>query len=67
MNLRESKGYAYYAFSGEDLFKNCGVFWVRARVTSEAVVPSVREILRELGPEAVGESPPSRSNRPNRS
>jgi zinc protease len=54
MNLRESKGYAYYAFSGEDLFKSCGVFWVRARVTPEAVVPSVREILRELGPEAVG-------------
>ena len=54
MNLRESKGYAYYAFSGEDLFKNCSVFWVRARVTSEAVVPSVREILRELGPEVVG-------------
>jgi len=54
MNLRESKGYAYYAFSGEDLFKRCGVFWVRARVTPEAVVPSVREILRELGPEALG-------------
>jgi zinc protease len=53
MNLRESKGYAYYAFSGEDLTKNCGVFWVRARVTPEAVVPSVREILREIGPDGV--------------
>lgn len=53
MNLRESKGYAYYAFSGEDLYKSCGVFWVRARVTPEAVAPSVREILREIGPEAI--------------
>ncbi len=53
MNLRESKGYAYYAFSGADLYKTCGVFWVRARVTPEAVVPSVREILREIGPAAV--------------
>jgi zinc protease len=53
MNLRESKGYAYYAFSGADLYKNCSVFWVRARVTPEAVVPSVREILREIGPAAV--------------
>jgi zinc protease len=53
MNLRESKGYAYYAFSGEDLTRNCGVFWVRARVTPEAIVPSVREILREIGPAAV--------------
>ncbi len=53
MNLRESKGYAYYAFSEVDLYKSCGVFWVRARVTPEAVVPSVREILREIGPAAV--------------
>ncbi len=53
MNLRESKGYAYYAFSEVDLYKSCSVFWVRARVTPEAVVPSVREILREIGPEAV--------------
>ncbi len=53
MNLRESKGYAYYAFSGEDLYKSCGVFWVRARVTPEAIVPSVREILREIGPAGI--------------
>ena len=53
MNLRESKGYAYYAFSGVDPYKNCGVFWVRARVTPEALVPSIREILREIGPAAV--------------
>jgi zinc protease len=50
MNLRESKGYAYYAFSATDLHKTCGVFWVRARVSPEAVVPSIREILRETGP-----------------
>jgi predicted Zn-dependent peptidase len=53
MNLRESKGYAYYAFSGTDLYKSCSVFWVRARVIPEAVVPSIREILREIGPAAV--------------
>jgi predicted Zn-dependent peptidase len=53
MNLRESKGYAYYAFSGADLYKNCGVFWIRARVTPETVLPSVQEILREISPAAV--------------
>jgi len=53
MNLRESKGYAYYAFSGADLHKNCGVFWVRARVTPETVLPAVQEILREISPAAV--------------
>lgn len=53
MNLRESKGYASYAFSGADFFKSCGVFWVRAKVTPEAIRDSVQEVLKEIGPEAV--------------
>ncbi|MHB8095671.1 MAG: M16 family metallopeptidase [Candidatus Aminicenantales bacterium] len=53
MNLRESKGFAYYAFSGADFFDNCGVYWIRARVTPEVIYASVREILKEIGPSAV--------------
>jgi len=53
MNLRESKGYASYAFSGADFFKSCGVFWVRAKVTPEVIRDSVQEILKEIGPAAV--------------
>jgi predicted Zn-dependent peptidase len=48
MNLRESKGYAYYAFSQTEFFRSCGVFWVRAQVTPEFIVPAVREITREI-------------------
>lgn len=48
MNLRESKAYAYYAFSETEFFRSCGVFWARARVTPEFVVPAVREIAREI-------------------
>lgn len=48
MNLRESKGYAYYAFSETEFFRDCGVFWARARVTPESIVPAVREIVREI-------------------
>jgi zinc protease len=48
MNLRESRGYAYYAFSGADFFRSCGVYWARARVTPEFVYPAVQEILKEL-------------------
>jgi len=48
MNLRESKGYAYYAFSETEFFRTCGVFWARARVTPETIVPAVREIEREI-------------------
>ena len=53
MNLRESKGYASYAFSGADFFKSCGVFWIRAKVTPEVIRDSVQEILKEIGPAAV--------------
>ena len=54
MNLRESKGFAYYAFSGADFYDNCGVYWIRARVTPEVIYASVREILKEIGPSGVG-------------
>jgi predicted Zn-dependent peptidase len=53
MNLRESKGYASYAFSGADFFKSCGVFWVRAKVTPEVIRDSVQEVLKEIGPSAI--------------
>jgi zinc protease len=49
MTLRESKGYAYFAFSGMDFYKNCGVFWVRAKVTPEALRDSISEILKLIG------------------
>ncbi len=48
MNLRESKGYAYYTFSQLELFKICGVFYVRTRVKSEVIQAAVTEILSEM-------------------
>ncbi len=48
MNLRESKGYAYYAFSELDFFKNCNIFMVKAKVRPEVTYASVREILKEI-------------------
>jgi predicted Zn-dependent peptidase len=48
MNLRESKGYAYEAFSEAESFRSCGVYWARARVTSETIHAAVLEIVREL-------------------
>ncbi len=48
MNLRESKGYAYYAFSQLELFKICGVFYVRTRVRPEVIQAAVTEILSEM-------------------
>jgi len=48
MNLRESKGYAYYAFSELDFFKNCNVFLVKARVRPEVTYVSIKEILKEI-------------------
>jgi zinc protease len=48
MNLRESKGYAYYAFSETELDRACGVFYVRARVTAEVTYAAIQEILREI-------------------
>jgi len=48
MSLRESKGYAYDAFSEAEFSRSCGVYWARARVTPETIPAAVREISREL-------------------
>lgn len=48
MNLRESKGYAYYAFSSLELFKSCGVFFMRAKVRPEVTHAAVIDALKEL-------------------
>lgn len=48
MNLRESKGYAYYAFSHLDLFKACSVFYIRTRVRPEVIRAAVTETLGEI-------------------
>ena len=48
MNLRETKGYAFFAFSELDLFKNCSLFLIRARVRPEFCGISIREILGEI-------------------
>ncbi len=47
MNLRESKGYAYYAFSAIEIFKSCSVFSLKCRVRPEVVYSSVMESLKE--------------------
>jgi zinc protease len=48
LNLRESKAYAYYAFS-EIIFLNThSIFLVRARVRPAAAAAAVAEILREM-------------------
>ena len=49
MTLRETKGYASYAFSDMEVFRSCGVYWARAQVKPEAIVPAVREVVREIG------------------
>jgi predicted Zn-dependent peptidase len=48
MNLRESKGYAYWAYSNMEFFKNCGIFYVRARVRPEFIKASVEQIQSEI-------------------
>jgi predicted Zn-dependent peptidase len=48
MNLRESKRYAYWAFSGMEYHNNCGVFYIRTRVRAEVLKESVAEILKEI-------------------
>lgn len=45
MNLREAKGFAYWAYSSMEFHKSCGVFSVRARVRPESVSNAVQEIL----------------------
>jgi predicted Zn-dependent peptidase len=48
MNLRESKGYAYEAFSEAGFFGACGVFFARARVMPETIHATVQEIIRDI-------------------
>jgi len=48
MNLRESKRYAYWAYSRMEFFQACGIFFVQARVKQEAVFASVQETFKEI-------------------
>jgi len=49
MNLREDKGYTYGANAGFDMRRGAGPFSARAAVNTEVTVPSIREMLAELG------------------
>lgn len=48
MNLRETKGFAYWADSHLEFFETCGVFYIRARVRSEVTTAAVREVYNEI-------------------
>ncbi len=48
MNLRESRGYAYWAYSDMEFFNSCGIFYVRARVRPEFIQASVEQIRSEI-------------------
>jgi predicted Zn-dependent peptidase len=48
MNLRESKRYAYWAFSAVEYHKNCGVFLIQARIRGDVIKESVNEIMNEI-------------------
>jgi zinc protease len=48
MHLRESKAYAYYAFSEMQFFRSCGVFLITAKVLTEFSYDAIQEILREI-------------------
>lgn len=48
MHLRESKSYAYYAFSEMQFFRSCGVFLITAKVLTEFSYAAIQEILREI-------------------
>lgn len=48
MNLRESKEYAYLAFSEVEFFKSCGVFLIRAKVRPDVIRESVQECFKVL-------------------
>jgi predicted Zn-dependent peptidase len=48
MDLRESKGYAYRAFSGTEFFRVCGVCWAKAWVPIDKIYLSVQEIMKIL-------------------
>ncbi|UCE20672.1 MAG: insulinase family protein, partial [Candidatus Aminicenantes bacterium] len=48
MNLRESKQYAYNAFSEIEFFKSCSIFSIHARVRPEVVESSIMEIFNDI-------------------
>jgi zinc protease len=48
MNLRESKEYAYLAFSEVEFFKTCGVFLIRAKVRPDVIRESVEECFKVI-------------------
>jgi predicted Zn-dependent peptidase len=48
MNLRESKGYAYFAFSTVEFLKTCGILTIQERVRSDAIIESIAESLEEI-------------------
>ncbi|MGA2532058.1 MAG: pitrilysin family protein [Candidatus Aminicenantales bacterium] len=48
MNLRESKGYAYEAFSEAQFFRACGVYWAKLRVAPETIHVAVQEVVKEM-------------------
>jgi len=48
MNLRESKGYAYYAFSDIECFQASCVFYLGIKVRSEVTYATIEESLGEI-------------------
>jgi zinc protease len=48
MTLRESKGYAFNAFSGFERYESGGMYWALARLTPEAMIPGILAICSEL-------------------
>lgn len=58
MELRETKGYAFYAFSELELYRSGGLFLIRARVQPESCGASILAILNEVE-RAVAEPLPS--------
>lgn len=48
LNLRETKEYAYWAYSSMDFYKSCGIFYIRARVRPRVLFPAVMECISEL-------------------
>jgi zinc protease len=57
MNLRESKGYAYWAFSEVEFFRNFIVFLIKIKVRPEATYKCIEEVLNELKIITDGEIP----------
>jgi predicted Zn-dependent peptidase len=48
LNLRESKGLAYYAFSQLSFFKNNGLFWIRVKSSPPSVGLVVKDVRSQL-------------------